>query len=404
MRTPCRVALFVAIVAGAAASLHAQTRSEQELVDLVVRDGPQARAIHAASDVVGLEQAARFVFPNPSASYTREGAGVTAFFQIDQSLPAFGLRRALERAGVAAREAAEAERDARLWQLRADAHDAVTRLRAAAERVQTAESLVRTVETLLEVLRTREREGEGSRFDRLRAEQELVDARQTLVTAVIDRIGARSALAALLPAGTALPDVVSAAPPAGSVDAIESLVARATASRAELRALLRAAQRFTEESDVARRASGPAPTFTGGLKRADDSGPTRTGAVIGASLVLPLFNRGAREAARWNGERLRADAERTALEADIRAAITRAVDTFALRGQSSIAVVAALLSAEELISIADVAYREGDIGVLPLLDAYRTAARARERVVEANMNLRFAQIALERAVGVTLWP
>jgi cobalt-zinc-cadmium efflux system outer membrane protein len=76
----------------------------------------------------------------------------------------------------------------------------------------------------------------------------------------------------------------------------------------------------------------------------------------------------------------------------------------ALRRQAGEAVAASLASADELIAIADVAYREGDIGILQLLDAYRTAARAREHGVAAGLNLRLAQIALERAVGVTLWP
>ena len=169
MPTLWRVALVVALFGSVPSSFHAQDRSEQEIVDLIVRDGPQARAIRATPEVVAFEQAARVVFPNPAASYTREGAGFTEFFQVDQSLRAFGLRKALERAGVAAREAAEAERDARLWQLRYDAHETVASLRAASERLQAAESLVRLVEGLIGVLTTREREGEGSRFDRVRA-------------------------------------------------------------------------------------------------------------------------------------------------------------------------------------------------------------------------------------------
>jgi cobalt-zinc-cadmium efflux system outer membrane protein len=404
MRTPCRVALVAALVACMTSRPDAQEPTEQEIVDLIVRDGPQARAIRATSEVVVLEQAARLVLPNPSASYTREGAGFTEFLQVDQSLRAFGLRQGLERAGVAAREAAEAERDARLWQLRSSAHDTVARRRAASERMQAAESLVKLVEGLIGVLSTREREGEGSRFDRVRAQQELVDAQQLMVAAAIERSAAGSALAALLPAGSTVPNTVAALPQPHPAESIDALIARATASRAELRALQAAAQRFSLEADVARRATGPAPTITAGVKRADEAGETRAGGVVGVSVAVPLFNRGTRDAARWNAERLRAELERAAVEADIRGQITRAAEAFALRRQSGEAVAASLSSADELISIADVAYREGEIGILQLLDAYRTAARARERAIETNLNLRLAQIALERAVGVTLWP
>jgi outer membrane protein TolC len=67
-------------------------------------------------------------------------------------------------------------------------------------------------------------------------------------------------------------------------------------------------------------------------------------------------------------------------------------------------VTAGVSSADELITIADVAYREGEIGILQLVDAYRTAARARERAIEATLNLTLSEIALERAVGASLWP
>src|SRR5687768_1557360 len=159
MRTRYRVAFVLTLIAAVCGDALAQERTEQEIVEAIVRDGPRARAIRAASEVVTFAQAARRVFPNPAASYSREGAGFTEFLQLEQSLPAFGLRRALERAGVAALEAAEAERDAQLWQLRGDAYDAIARLRASTQRLEAARSLVGLVEGLIGVLSTREREG-----------------------------------------------------------------------------------------------------------------------------------------------------------------------------------------------------------------------------------------------------
>ena len=61
-------------------------------------------------------------------------------------------------------------------------------------------------------------------------------------------------------------------------------------------------------------------------------------------------------------------------------------------------------NAEELVQIATVAYREGEVGILELLDAARTALRARIRSIDLRLDARLAQIALERAVGDTLWP
>jgi len=161
----------------------AQDRTEREVVELIVRDGPQARAIRAESEVTRREQLARLAYPNPAVTYSRESAGFTEFLQAEQSLPLFGARAALLRAGVAATAAAAAERDVLLWVLRSDAAAAVARLVAEQARLELAQGHAREVERLIEILRTREREGEGSRFDRVRAEQELRKTRQLVTSA-----------------------------------------------------------------------------------------------------------------------------------------------------------------------------------------------------------------------------
>jgi hypothetical protein len=43
-----------------------------------------------------------------------------------------------------------------------------------------------------------------------------------------------------------------------------------------------------------------------------------TGGVFGLSVSLPLFDAGQREAARWDAERMRVEAERAAIEYRIR--------------------------------------------------------------------------------------
>ena len=138
------------------------------------------------------------------------------------------------------------------------------------------------------------------------------------------------------------------------------------------------------------------------MKRADELSGRKTGGVFGVSVALPLFDDGGREAARWEAERLRAQAERMSIEYRIRSEITGASEVLTLRH-------AALLqeppgAAEELVQIAVVAYREGEVGILELLDAARTASRARIRSIDLRLDARLAQIALERAVGDILWP
>jgi outer membrane protein, heavy metal efflux system len=403
MSTRAQVCTWIAAVGLMAPSVAAsQGRTEREIVELIVRDGPQARALRAESEVTRREQLARLTYPNPSVTYSREGAGFTEFFQAEQLLPLFGAREALSRAGVAATAAAEAERDLRLWLLRSDAATAVARVVAEQARLESARAQVREVERLIEILRTREREGEGSRFDRLRAEQELRDTNQLVASAAVAMAEARATVSGMLPPDASL-SMVAATPIAQQPPVpIETLFTRATSTRAELRALQQLGQRATFEAEAARRARLPSPNLFGGVKRADDVSGREIGGVFGVSVALPLFDAGSREAARWEAERLRVDAERVSIEFRIRSEITGASEVLAVR-QAALSQEQPE-AAEELVQIAVVAYREGEVGILELLDAARTAFRARIRTIELRLDARLAQIALERAVGDILWP
>jgi cobalt-zinc-cadmium efflux system outer membrane protein len=379
-----------------------QDRTEAEIVELIVRDGPRALAIRAETEVTRREQLARLAYPNPSVTYSREGAGFTEFFQAEQLLPIFGTRGALSRAGVATTAAAQAEHDARLWLLRTDAAAAVTQVVAEQQRLELARAYAREVERLIEILRTREREGEGSRFDRLRAEQELHESKQLVTSATVALTEARALLTGMLAPSVSFTMIVAAQNTQQPAIPLETLLTRATSTRAELRSLQQLGERAMQEAEAARRARRPAPTVFGGVKRADATEGRDTGGVFGLTVAVPLFDSGGREAARWEAERARVEVERASIEYRIRSEISGASEVLAVRQ-------AALMqeppgTAEELVQIAVVAYREGEVGILELLDAARTASRAQIRNIDLRLDVRLAQIALERAVGDTLWP
>jgi len=228
------VAACVFVSAGA---VGAQERTASDVVEAIVREGPRSAAIRADVEVVRREQHARLARPNPGLIYSREGAGFTEFFQLEQPLPAFGLRGTLQRAGAAAAAAAEAERDARLWDLRVEATQAVERWRSAQFRVEATAADTHAVERLVDLLRVREREGEGSRLDRLRGEQELAELKQASVAATVDLADARGAVAALLPAGMTITRLTGAQEGPVAVPEPDTLVTRARTARPELRAL-----------------------------------------------------------------------------------------------------------------------------------------------------------------------
>jgi outer membrane protein TolC len=403
MPTLNRVGALLLSVCMCAASADAQELTDTQLVDLIVRDGVQARAIRLDADVVRREQAARTVMSNPSIAYTREGAGYSEFLQVEQFFPIFGSRAALVRAGAAATLAAEAERDGRLWQLRAAAQALVARLLAEQEKLEASAVTVREVARIIALLRIREKEGEGSRFDRVRAEQELADARQMSLEAAASAAVVRAGIAAVIADGTRLTRVAGTLYVDRPIPAVETLSQRALTTRGELRALTAASERFRLEADAARRAKLPAPTVVGGLKRADGASGRERGGLLGVNVTVPLFDSGRRESARWLAERDRTEAERALMLQGTRAQVAATSEVLALR-QEAIRAGDAASPAEELTQIAEISYTEGEAGILELLDAHRTAARARIRAIDMRLAARLTQIALERVVGDTVWP
>jgi outer membrane protein, heavy metal efflux system len=381
----------------------AQELSDSQLVEMILRDGAQARAIRAGVDVTRGEQSARTAFPNPVVGYSREGAGFTEFLQIEQPLPVFGTRDELARAGTAAAAAAEAERDARLWQLRADAQLLVARLLAEQEKLDVAQATMREIERIIGVLRIREQEGEGSRFDRLRAEHELAEARQISLDAAASVAEARAAIASVLAEGSRFTRVTGALYVDRTVPSLDTLQTRAATARADLRALLSASDRFRLEASAARKTRQPLPIVVAGVKRVEGGSGRETGGVFGVHVNVPLFDTGSREASRWVAEQARVDAERVFVVQSARAQVAAASEVIELR-QDAVRAGVGASPADDLARIAEVAYTEGEVGILELLDAHRTAARARIRTVEMRLAARAAQIALERAVGDTIWP
>jgi outer membrane protein, heavy metal efflux system len=401
-RAPLRAG-FAACAVSLIVSSSARAQRTSEVVDLILREGPRAVAIRAEVEVIRREHAARRTWPNPSVAYSRESAGITEFLQVEQAFPIFGIRSALAKAGLSAVAAAEADRDARLWALRAEALSAVARLAAAQLKVAVAEAELGRVGQLIETLRVREREGEGSRFDRVRAEHELAETRRDVGDARVAVAEARAVLAGFLPPNTPPPVIAEPLFMSRPVPDDGAVVAQAAATRAELRAWRLATEGARAEADVAVRQRAPQPVVTGGLKRADNEGERQRGSLIGLGITIPLFDTGRRDAARWDAEARRAEAERVAIEQRVRVEVAAAAVVLRTR-QEALPAPAATGLADDLVTMADVAYREGDIGIVTLLDALRTSARSQSRDIDMQLEARLAQVALERAMGGVLWP
>jgi cobalt-zinc-cadmium efflux system outer membrane protein len=360
---------------------------------------PLSRVIGLGIDRARADARAAGLWPNPGLSLLREeSAGVVERFDnLSLDLPVWGrlgLEKDAGRRGLAAEEASA--RQGR-FELRARVGEAFIDLLLAQKRTAALEAGGTRLFELVEALRAREREGESSGYDRMRAERELADLEVDLLGTRGGQAGARAALAALL----ALPSEGLAV--AGALDAAETLpgleALRALArSRGDVAAFDAQAEQADLLARAARRRGIPEPSITAGRKTTMVRGAEDTGPVLGVALSIPLFNRGQGErgVARAEADLLRArsDALAREVEAQVEAAHAEAAARRAAEQR-----YAAAGDPDDLMTIARAAYDGGAMRILELLDAYRTALAARLRKLDLHAAARRAEVTLGRAAG-----
>ena len=387
-----------------AASASAQTLAEEQALARMRMEHPQVRVLRLT--VRELEAAARerSLLANPTVSYTREDAGVSVddFLLVTQELPVRGRLGLLGEAAEQEVTAAQARADADLVAFETRLRLAFADLLLAQERAQTLESSLSELNRLVDVLRVREQEGEGSRFDRLRAEREVADIDTDLSTVAIDRLTAQARLAAFFAPGTdpAGLTAVGRLTDGGTVPDLDSLVAQAVARRSDYRALTLSEAQWATERRAAERLRRPGAAVTAGVKRAGPPTARESGYVVTATVAVPLFNRGQAQVARAEAARGRTDAERQALRARIESEV-RVSHAAASRYRELADSYRAgsVERAAELAAIATTGYEEGEYGILELLDAHRVTLGAGLRLLDLSAAARRAAVELDRAIG-----
>ncbi|MGC4054224.1 MAG: TolC family protein [Paludibaculum sp.] len=392
----------------------AQTWTEEQVLELFNRQSPQAVAARAQVAVTRAEARGRALYSNPSFSYSREGAGYTEFFQAEQALPLTGRIRLLRQSINPATAAAEAGAAALVWRLRSEVRSAFYALLASQRREQVLNDTIADLGEVIRVLTAREKEGEGTRFDRLRWERELVELGAELSSMAANSAKAKALLLEFLPPGTEISAVEGTLipfekEPPVEIPSAEVLLSKALASRSEIRAANHLLAKLQIEQQAAGRLRYPEPTVAGGLKRADVSAISPGGTLIdraqnglflGVTIPIPSFNRGQAEVSLLQAEQARVEAQRRAVEHEIRAQVNGAYATLLLR-RAALTKYRQELGGrnEELLKIVRTAYQEGAAGILELLDVFRLQRQSQQRVIELGTAVREAQLELERALG-----
>ena len=95
MHLPNRAATSLLYLAALAGLCSAQEWTETSVVQKFLEQSPYAREARARAAIAQAEAKGRSLYANPSFNYSREGAGLTEFFQAEQAIPINGRLKLL---------------------------------------------------------------------------------------------------------------------------------------------------------------------------------------------------------------------------------------------------------------------------------------------------------------------
>lgn len=380
--------------------------TEQESIRLALESSAWTGLIEGQREAAASEKTIAALRPNPVFEYGREtrdaGGGSTteSSYALSQRLDLAGRRKlARERAAVqadAAEAGIESLRAERVLEVRRGFFNTLHEQR----RSEIVARWTQRVAALETATRKREEAGDVSGYERRRISREVAAlsaqrrAQQAAFSAALERL--RGTIAHDAAPSQA---VLTGAMLPGDAPALEELLARVDRHPDLLRDRRQAAAHRLSRR-LAERGRIPEVTVTLGLKTFDEDAGDGEGLLLGASVPLPIFDRG-------QGERQRAGAQeqvsrseyvmrRARLQGEVRAAWQRFTRlSEAAQAYRSDAVEASA----RLAGIAEAAYRGGEIGVLELVDAYRGALDAELNALSLEHDARIARVELDELTG-----
>lgn len=366
---------------------------------------PELRIARAtAAEAEGLTSQARG-YPNPSlhASFeTVDEPGVRAsesYLTLSQRLEWPSVRgyriSAAEERAVAAQFQVSADSTRLAFQ--------VKRAYVHAGRVEREVEVLRRVMTVfrlgVESAEARHAEGDVSLYDlsRLGVERNRYEA--MLAGALLELRAARHELARLVAPGEPELQLAPSDPPQGMPPAVDTsdLERRSLARRPEINVFEAGARSATSELSGVRARRLPEVTASAGVMRQHDG---FSGVFLALSLPLPLWDRSGGALEAGSARTILADAAVEGARRDVLSDVRRAIDEY-----ESYQVLGELLtftgpaSDLDLLEVAQVAYDEGEVELIALLDAAEAYLEAESAALRIQSEAWIRYFDLDRAVG-----
>ena len=374
-----------------------------QLVQTVLDNNPELRAVQQSGVTAQAAVLSAGALPNPKLEWGRGDNKARLASATSGSVQSMGISVPIEMPAVrsARIEAAQAGRRASVHQIAASRNALVAQVRLKAYEVvlrqaqaQAAHDAVQLLEQAHERVRVRVSSGEAARYEIIKADAELINARQQEQAAQLmveqSQLSLNRLAAGHLPARFDL--ALSLQDPVVP-DQLQDINWPA---HPELMQLQSEVDRAEAQKQGAKASRWPGVE----LRYAQTREPDIRNHTVGVSVQIPLFDqrRGPIEEAASEAERarVRMEGRRAELEQQMRQAWKvlemAQVRTKAL-GEGSVH------EAEAALRVAEAAYRFGERGILDVLDAQRVLRTVRADLLEARYQLQSARIELDFLAG-----
>ena len=396
-----------AAVARAAASLQAgpgQPRlSLAQLVQTVLDNNPELRSVQQSSVTAQAAVVSAAALPNPKLEWSRGDNKARLASATPGSVQSMGISVPIEMPALrsARVEAAQAGQRASVHQIAAARNALVAQVKLKAYEVvlreaqaQAAHDAVKLLEQVHERVRVRVSSGEAARYEIIKADAELINARQQEQTAKLlveqSQLTLNRLAAGHLPTrfdlALSLQDGVDQAK-------LQSLVSQ---THPELLQLQSEVERAEAQKQGAKAGRWPGLE----LRYAQTREPDIRNHTLGVTVQIPLFDqrRGPIDEAASEAERarLRLEGRRAELEQQMQQA-RKVLEMAQVRTKAL--SEGAVREAESALRVAEAAYRFGERGILDVLDAQRVLRTVRADLLEARYQLQSACIELDFLAG-----
>lgn len=407
---PCVVSI---VLSGAMASASAQTLTLEEAWRVAEEANPALRSARAnryslegqkaESDAplfnnptLGFDPSRRVVpqAGGPDTRFREWGAALSQTFEIAGQQ---GYRRDVSRHE---RGAFDASIDELRRHLRAEVEERFVRVLTLQRRIVLESENLKLVDSAAQAMGKRVSAGEASKLEGNLAAVEAERTRNQIGLLGENLTTARAELALLLQLPPArLPEASGEI--AKSADYDRDRLLAAAARRPQIAALQGREQAARSRLELERASAYPDVTL--GVTAGREGPPEFRENVVGlaVSVPLPLFRRNQAGIGKAMTELTQVQVDRQAAERDVMAGVIAQLARVEQLRERTVRLRRSVLPPlEENLHLSQLAFREGEIGLTELLLINRQVLDGRRDALEAETELRLAQIALERAAGL----